>query len=226
MYTPKHLICSYMCFFTDTRMGNGLSGSPLTQVMVHNLHHNCPEVVDSETVQCLIDTDLNVNVIYFLSITNSGRSYDWCTPIELAISIRRLDIAKQLVIAGANPIHPTLDDRASGVIQLLGEYFEYGTNHYISWLLHEHLLSHEIPQFIEDVMKVDIFNDIGNRMFNRAGRLAAHAFLTCGSEEMAMLLLEHHGNHLLTIKDTSNRTALQVAAQMGDLESVNILLKL
>ena len=208
-------------------MGNGLSGSPLTQVMVHALHHNCPEVVDGEIVQCLIDTDLDVNVISFLSITNSDCSYlvHWCTPIELAISLRRLDTAKQLVMAGANPIPPTLDTK-SGVVQLFQEYCKFGTNHYISWLLHEHLSSHEIPHFIENVMKLGILNEEAERMFDRVGRHAAHAFLTCGHEEIAKQLLRHHGDHLLIIKDTTERTALQIAAEMGNTESVDILLKL
>lgn len=193
--------------------------------MVYALHHNCPEVVDGEIVQHLIDTDLNVNVICFLSITSSDCSYYWCTPIELAISLRRLDIAKQLVVAGANPIHPTLSG-VSGVIQLLREYYEFGTNHYICWLFHEYLSSHEIPQFVKDVLKVDIFNDGAKCMFDRVGRHAAHALLTCGNEEMAKELIRHYGDHLLTDKDSTERTALQVAAQMGNIESVNILLKL
>lgn len=46
----------------DTQMGNGFSGSPLTQMLVYALHHNCPKVVNGEIVQLLIGRDLNVNV--------------------------------------------------------------------------------------------------------------------------------------------------------------------
>ena len=149
----------------------------------------------------------------------------WCSPIELAISIKRLDIAQQLVIAGANPIHPT-SNYVSGVIQLFDEYYEFGTNQYIRWLFHHHLLSDEIPNFIKNVLKLDIFNDAGVRMFNTVGRHPAHAILTCGNEEMVRQLLQKYPHSLLTVKDGSGMTALQIASQKGDLESVEILLKL
>lgn len=44
-------------------MGDCLSGSPLTQILVYALHHNCPEVVNGEIVQLLIGSNLNVNVL-------------------------------------------------------------------------------------------------------------------------------------------------------------------
>ena len=127
-------------------------------------------------------------------------------------------------MAGANPIHPSLED-ASGVLQLLDEYYELGTNEYISWLLHQHLLSHEIPSFIETVVKLDIFNDMGMDMFNKVGRHPAHALFMCGNEEMVRQLLEHHKDLQVNVKDGTGRTALQIATEEGDFESVTILLK-
>ncbi len=142
----------------------------------------------------------------------------------MAINVKRIDIAQQLVMAGANPIHPSLED-TSGVLQLLDEYYEFGTNKYISWLLHQHLLSHEVPRFIEDVVKQDIFNKNGMIMFNRVGRHPAHALLTCGSEEMVRQFLDHHKDLKVNVKDGTGRTALQIATEEGDFESVTILLK-
>ena len=139
--------------------------------------------------------------------------------------IKRIDIAQMLVQAGANPIHPSLD-YISGVVQLLEEYYEFGTNRYISWLLQEHLLSYQLPKFIESVVMLDIFNDAGMHMFDAVGRHPAHALLTCGNEEMVRQLLKKKNPSLLTVRDVSGRTALQVASQEGDLESVEILLKL
>ena len=129
------------------------------------------------------------------------------------------------MIAGANPIHPSLD-RASGVLQLLNEYYEFGTNEYIFWLLHQYLLSDEITPFIERVMNLDIFNESGMRMFDTVGRHPAHALLTCGNEEMVRRLLEKHPEIKVNIKDGSERTALQIATENGDLDSVRILLKI
>ena len=135
-----------------------------------------------------------------------------------------MDIAKQLVMAGAHPIHPSLDD-ACGVLQVLNEFYEFGTNEYISWLLHQHLSLREIPQFIEDVVKLDIFNEAGVRMFDEVGRHPAHALLTCGNEDMVRRLFENHPEIKVNVKDGTGRTALQIATENGDLESVMILLK-
>ena len=130
--------------------------------------------------------------------------------------------------AGANPINPSLED-AAGVPQLLDEYYEFGTNQYIRWLLNQHLGRSEIPQFIRDVSALDIFNATGIKMFNEAGHHPAHAFLTCGNKEMVRQFLQkysHSRPHLLTVKDATGRTALQIASQNRDFESVEILLQL
>ncbi len=126
-------------------------------------------------------------------------------------------------MAGANPIHPSLEE-TSGVPQILDEYYVFGTNKYISWLLHQHLPPHEVPPFIEDVVKLDIFNELGKDMFNKVGRHPAHALLTCGSEEMVRQLLDHHKELKVNVKDETGRTALQIATEDGDFESVTILL--
>lgn len=129
--------------------------------------------------------------------------------------------------AGANPIDPSLscDEEISGVPQLLEEYYEFGTNQYTSWLLNHHLLSHELPQFIKTVVELDIFNKSGMKMFHSVGRHPAHALLTSGNEEIVRQLLERCPKSLLTVKDTTKRTALQIATQRGDFESVDTLLK-
>ena len=161
--------------------------------------------------------------MYFRYTDGNHTQYGACSPIELAVDIKRIDIAQQLVMAGANPIHPSLDE-VDGVLQILEEYYEFGTNQYICWLLHEHLLSSELPQFIKTVLELDIFNNGGMAMFNEVGRHPAHALLTCGNEEMVrQLLIKQHS--YLSVKDATQRTALQIATEKGDLESVEILLK-
>ena len=150
------------------------------------------------------------------------------SPIQLAMNLKRMDIAQQLVKAGANPIHPSLD-RVYDVPQLLTEFYEFGTNQYIAWLLHEHLPLNERPNFIKTVVELDICNEASMRLFNGVGRHPAHALLTSGSEEMIMQFLDKpgpSGANLLTVKDSTQRTALQIATKKGDLESVDILLKL
>ena len=149
-----------------------------------------------------------------------------CSPIELAIKNKRIDIARQLVVAGANPINPR-EDVTHGVVQLLDEFYEFGTNKYISWLLCQHLLPHEIPQFIEkDIIKYNIFNEDSMKMFEIVGRHPAHALLTCGNKEVVTQFLSHHEDVEVNIKDGVGRTALKIATENCDHESVKILLKI
>lgn len=208
-------------------MANGLSGSPLTQVLVYALNFNCPELIDIEVIQDLRKTALDVEVIFHISSTNY-KHCAWCSPIELAIDIKRIDVVKSLVKAGANPISPySKTSELCGVVQLFDEYYEFGTNHYILWLLHEHILSKDLPRFIETVVKLNIFNQQSVNMFTRVGRHPAHAILTCGHEEMVRRFLEHwKKSNFLKIEDTIGRTALQISAERGDLESVRVLLSL
>ena len=157
---------------------------------------------------------------------------EWCSPIELAIQLQRIDIAKKIVQAGANPIY------AKYIVQqtlpLFLEFFEFGTNHYMSWLLHQHLPQSDVSKFIEDVlnMKEVIFSDYAKASFKiGAGRHHLHAPLTCGHKEMILKFLERfpttdENEDTLRVKDSADRTALQIAAANGDDTSVHTLLKM
>ena len=152
---------------------------------------------------------------------------EWCSMIELAISIRRMDIAKVLVKGGTNAIYIGRNpSEVSGVVQLFSEYYNFGTNDYISWLLHEHLSYNEVPKFIDEVMKVNIFNDLAMDMFNNVGRHPAHALLTCSHEIMSRKFLETYGYKYLTVSDATGKTALQISAERGDLGSVKVIFSL
>lgn len=150
-------------------------------------------------------------------------------PLELAILNHKLEVAKILVTEGANSIAYPQPGGVTGVIPLMEEYYEFGTNRYMKWLFHEHLRPSEVDKHIQKVLGMDIFNESAVKMFEKAGRHKAHALLTCGHEKMAKALLEHprHGGpRLLTEKDTAGFTALQVSANNGDLESVKVIMKL
>lgn len=134
-----------------------------------------------------------------------------------------------MVIKGANPIAVPGPRGVIGVIPLMEEYYEFGTNEYIKWLFHEYLHPDVVDDHIQDLLKLDIFNPTARAMFDQAGRHRAHALLTSGHERMAKALLEHphHGGpNLLNEKDAADFTALQVAADRGDLESVKVIIKL
>ena len=210
--------CSYTNFCAESCIGNGISGSPLTQVLVYALLFNCPKKIDIEIVQLLCDTSFDIHIACCDS---------FYSPIALAISLNRLDIAKLLVKTGAHPIDPCIPtcQRVVGIIQLLQEYYKFGTNHYIRWLLHQYLLSSDLPVFIDTVTNLDILNEVTMSMFSDVGRHPAHAILTCGNGEMIRKFVVRHGSSLLIVKDENGKSALQLAAETGDLESVEALMK-
>ena len=216
--------------YVGLHLGNSMIGSPLTQVLVYLQHYDCPNKVDTSIFQHLLNgvtcEDLNVNILHAFAV-GRGQMVCICSPLELAILIQRMDLAKLMVKAGANPILADSDPSgAAGVIHLLSEYYEFGTNSYVSWLLQEYLCSQEVPPFIDKVFEANIFNDDAMEMFTEVGRHPAHALLTCGHEDMIKKLIQIRGESILTVADPSGKTALQIAAGQGDLESVAILLKL
>ena len=204
-------------------MGNGLSGSPLTQVMVYTLNHSCPELVDIELMERLADTALDVNVYIFLSAKKESASRTWCSPIELAIMLKRIDVVKLLVTKGANAIDP--HEKIKAIPQLFVEYFSFGTNDYMKWLFDEHLRSQEILGFIQTVLNCNIMSGLCLKSFEKIGRHPAHAVLTCGCEEFIREFLKKYGESYLTVEDTVGKTALQISAERGYQESVEVLLK-
>ena len=205
-------------------MGNGLSGSPLTQVLVHALNNNCPDMVDYKLVEKLTDTNLNVDVYYFISARNGCNKRAYCSPVELAIQLRRYDIVKLLVRNNADPISPQ-HNALDGVPQLFDEYYSFGTNSYMRWLFHEHQI--EITGFIQRVLRLDIFNETCMEMFVRASRHPAHAILTSGCEEFIKEFIRiYESENYLTVKDDTGRTALEISAELGFIDSIEILLNL
>ncbi len=180
---------------------------------------NCAKSIDINIVELLKGKDLNYHALSEIGLYS---------PIELAIRLRRIDIVKLLVESGADPISPEYKwgIKIRGVPQIFYEYHGFGTNHYISWLLNEHIKSEDLPAFIEKVL--DSFNPCGVNMSDAVGRHSAHAILTCGHEKMIARFLECHGSAFLNAKDDygKGKCALYISAEKGDLESVKILFKM
>lgn len=153
-----------------------------------------------------------------------------CSPIELAIQLQRTDIAKQLVEAGANPI---CINNPPQILPLFREFYEFGTNHFFSWLLHEYEQHSDTSKFIDTVLEKEtiIFGEYAKKIFKeKAGRHHVHALLTCGHTEMIKKFVDRFkttdGQVTLRVTDSAGRTALQIAATNGDLESFTTLLEM
>lgn len=202
---------------------NGLPGSPLTQVLVYASLFKCPEDIDVSIFEFLRQgTDFDVRVWF----------HGWfSSPIELAIELKRLDLAKIMVQCGANPIDPHIspDVKMTGVAQVFDEFFEFGTNMFLSWLLNTYLPGKDkLHDFIDQVIEIDILNEVGKEMFHKVGRNPVHAILTCQHEEMIKKFLQHSSDKggTLSAKDGKGMSALQITAEKGDLKSVAILLSM
>ena len=238
----------YFFTYLGTWITSAFSGSPLTQMMTYALHHDSHEMIDKRMITFLIESipderfwergetttvtisNFDHSVLYIRPGPVEGDRDLMCSPVHLAIQLQRTDIAKLFVQAGANPIHA--ENSSEPIIPLICEFYEFGTNHFISWLLHKHKEPHQISGFIQKVleMKPMIFSQSAKDKFkNEAGRHHVHAFLTCGHKEMIQEFIERfpttdENEDTLRVKDPADRTALQIAAANNDLESVDTLL--
>ena len=150
------------------------------------------------------------------------------TPLELAIKIKKFELAKFMVYNGASPTHIALNLRkAISMIPALQEYYEFGTNHIISWILNEYSIEnrHYASKFIKEVVESDALSLKATEMFEAVGRHPAHAFLTCGHEDLINALIQFYGPSVLMKSDSDGRNAIQIVAAQGNLESVKIILK-
>ena len=214
VFPAQHAVLHFI--IVESYIGNCISGSPLTQVLVYASIFRCSNTINIDIVQMLSNIPLNISILHHKNFHS---------PIELAIDLKRFDMVKLFVQSGAQPCMP-VGNEVMGAMQLLREYYDFGTNQYITWLLHEYLLSDDLPEFIEAVVNLDIFSDATMKLFAGVGRHPAHAILTCGHEEMIRKFIEHHGSELLIVKDNGGKSALQIAAERGDLETITVLINL
>ena len=212
-------------------------------MLVYCLHHGCREMINEKIVAFLLESvprekrlqhngssNFDKNVANYVP-EKGPKKGTMCSPIEMAIQLRRIDIAKRFVKAGADPICADVK-LTEQILPLFLEFHEFGTNHYFSWLLHEHIPHDEISTFIEKVLEREgiIFHEYARKNFEKeSGRHHVHAPLTCGHAEMISRFLEQFpktdGEDTVRVKDSAGRTALQIAAANGDLESFTTLLE-
>ena len=185
--------------------------------------------ISLEIVELLISPDsLNAKVYYEIPKKTHDpyhKSTPWvASPLSFAILLQRFDVAEVLTERGANP----LQDLGEGTLSCMVEYLHFGTNRYFSWLFQEHLQADEIDQFIKDLLplKPAILGRSCMMMFGECYKHPVHAILTCGNEDVVESFLGSDKVSLLSQMDPNGKTALQIAAEQGDVTTINILLKL
>ena len=195
-------------------MGNPYSGTPLLQMLAYCLIQQKPDQLDISIAQYFIEKGAVLS-----RVLNAG-NYEHSTALEFAINLRRFDLAQKLVEAGVDPILG--GDPRMGPIFV--EYVYFGSHNFIKWLLGEHLTQH-IPAFIDHLLKEKVFsNREGSLYALRLGRNIAHAFLLSGHKDAVHCLLDKKPD-LMKECDLFKKSALHLAAENGDCNSVRILLE-
>ena len=143
------------------------------------------------------------------------------------------EIAKVLVEVGE--IDPITGGAPEGenysVVPMFQEYCFNGTNNYIRWLCKEHVPDEKRNEFADRVLRsiIAMKRHWGFTHWIYQKRTPSHAILTCGHQGTITLLVQKGkelGEDFLSDKTSTGKTALHMAAESGDLESVKILLQM
>lgn len=206
-------------FSTDVDLGNDESGTPLLQMMgyllIKRLKNEEPKQLDISIIQYFMEKGA------ILSRVLTAGMFENSTALELSFVLGRLDVAKLLVEANMDPIFG--GDPYSK--PLFTEYVEFGSVNFIKWLLFYHLKStKKIQDFVDRLFYPDVFQ-ITNKQALKKGKNSVHSFLLSGHKETIRYLLSRKYD-LVHESDTSNKTALHLASEKGDHETVRILLEL
>lgn len=200
-------------------MGDDLSGTPILQLMGYNLIKQLKNEQADQLAISVVQYFVEKGAI--LSRVLTAGMLENSTAFELSFTLSRLDVAKLLVEAGVDPIFG--GDPYSKPI--FTEYIEFGSLNFIKWLLFHHLISTKnIHDFLDRLFNPDVF-EITNKQAHKQGKNAVHAFLLSGHKEAIRYLLSRKYD-LVHESDSSNKTALHLASEKGDRDSVRILLEL
>ena len=212
-------------------------GTPVLQMMLHCLiQHDCDKLsvaMLESFIQKGASLSGKIATRHFgLYRNDCGRvSYGM---IDLPLSMQRIDCAKVLVKAGVDllsggcPGGETFD-----VVPMFQEYRDHGTNEFIHWAFNEYLPQHpevDLKRIIQSIINMKR-KDEESCLWQSVRRSPAHAILTSHHETTIKRLVEcgideFDGLDLLDERSCTNKTALHVAAENNDVESIHILLQL
>ena len=200
----------------DVDMGNKESGTPLLQMMMYAIIQRKPKKIQPDVVTFFIEKGA------VLSRVLSNKVCKNTSVLEMAISLTRFDIAEDLVFKhNVDPIYGGDPEMKP----IFAEYGQFGTNRFIKIVLKKYEEMQRIQAFIECVYKKDVFSEeLRHTVTHVYGRNATHPFLLSHNEKAINYLVAME-DQVLEQRDKFGRTALHLAAEQGDKESVKILLK-
>ena len=218
---------------TEIDTGCDQCGAPLYQMILHCVLQNVE--VDAAMVQYFIEKDSPLDSEIYTFEVGGNSTYSTSLldlPLEMTTA-NGFEVAKVLVESGK--VDPITGGSPRGekfnAVPMFEEYFFNGTNSYIRWLCKEHIPNSKRGEFVNRVLKC-ITSMKKHEFFTTwiyRQRTPSHAILTSQHQETIALLVQkgkEQGENFLTETNSTGKTALHMAAENGDLESVEILLQL
>ena len=153
--------------------------------------------------------------------------------LDLPLSMKKIECAKQLVEIGVDLISGgSADCEKIAIVPMFQEYRDYGTNEFICWAFNEYIPKPskiDLKRIIQSIIHMKE-RDKNFGWWPTVQRSPAHAVLTCRHKETIKCLIEcaekDFKYDLLGERSCNGKTALHVAVENNDVESVNILLQL
>ena len=154
--------------------------------------------------------------------------------LDLPLSMKRIDCAKVLVQAGVDLINGGCPEgQWFGVVPMFEEYCDHGTNEFIRWAFRRYIPDHpeiDPKRIIQSIINMKEKDNV-SLYWQSVQRTPAHAILTSHHEDTIKRLVQcakeyFDGLDLLEERSCTGKTALHIAAENGDVESVHILVQL
>ena len=211
------------------------TGTPVFQMMLHCLVQDKCDKLSVTMLEHFIEKGAELSgKITFRNVgldqkDSGGVEYGM---LDLPLSMQRIDCAKVLVKAGVDLIDggsPTGEEL--DVVPMFQEYRDHGTNEFICWAFKEYIPQHpeiDLKRIIQCIINMKE-QDEKSCFWQSVQRAPAHAILTSHHEETIKHLVQFGkecGLDLLDERSCTGKTALHVAAEDNDVESVQLLLQL
>ena len=212
-------------------------GTPVLQMMLHCLiQHDCDKLsvtMLESFIQKGAELSGKIATRHFGLYRNDcgGVSYGM---LDLPLSMQRIDCAKVVVKAGVDLINGGSPGGVEfAVVPMFQEYRDHGTNEFIRWAFNEYnrnLPEIDLKRILQSIINMKV-KDEKSCLWQSVRRSPAHAILTSHHEATIKRLVEcgideFDGLDLLDERSCTGKTALHVAAENNDVESVHILLQL
>ena len=214
-------------------------GTPIVQMMLHCLIHDDYTKLSTTMLKYFIQNGAQLIgkiFIQHVGLDHSDSGGFAFSMLDLPLAMNRIDCAKVLVKAGIDLVSGGCPGGEKfPVVPMFLEYREYGTNEFICWVFNDFIPHHpEIDlkeltqQIIQSVITMKVKDEKCN-FWPSVQRMPAHAILTSHHKKTVEHLVQYgrqNGLNLLAEQSCTGKTALHIAAENGDAESVQILLQL